>query len=328
MRLLILSVLWFLAAMPASALCSGPSFLDRLSPEEAETLRTRAARTPYPEGLFWQASKGPNRLTIVGTMHIYDPRLERLIAPLIPRLAEAELLLVEATATEEAEMQRAMATDPDMIFINEGPTLPEILDDETWQAVSDAVRSRQIPPFMAAKMRPWYLSLTLAIPPCAILDLASGARGLDHMLMAEAEELGVAMRALEPWTTLIDMMRRGTEEEQIEMLKLGLLAPDIQSEMFVAMLDAYFAGEIAAIWEASRLSATYVPGLDPDRAAALFAEAEALLLKERNLRWIPVIEAAATEADEIMIAVGAAHLPGEYGILRLLEAEGWYISAL
>ena len=123
-------------------------------------------------------------------------------------------------------------------------------------------------------------------------------------------------------------MRRGTEEEQIEMLKLGLLAPDIQSEMFVAMLDAYFAGEIAAIWEASRLSATYVPGLDPDRAAALFAEAEALLLKERNLRWIPVIEAAATEADEIMIAVGAAHLPGEYGILRLLEAEGWYISAL
>jgi uncharacterized protein YbaP (TraB family) len=31
---------------------------------------------------------------------------------------------------------------------------------------------------------------------------------------------------------------------------------------------------------------------------------------------------------EIVIAVGAAHLPGEFGVLKLLENEGWTIDAL
>lgn len=327
MRLFAFVFALLLPADQVVALCEGASFLDRLSAQEVAVMDSRVAQTPYPEGLIWQARKGDDRLFIVGTMHIYDPRLEDILAPLAPQIAAADLLLVEATPAEEAAMQSAMAADPDMIFLTTGPTLPELLDEATWDTVSDAVRARQIPPFMAAKMRPWYLSLTLAIPPCAIQDLASGARGLDHMIMEGAAALGVPMQPLEPWTTLIDIMRTGTQAEQLEMLRLSLLSPDVQSEMFVAMLDAYFAEEIAMIWEASRLSAAYVPGLDPEVAAALFAETEQLLLVDRNLRWIPVITQAAESADRIMIAVGAAHLPGEHGILRLLENEGWVISA-
>jgi uncharacterized protein YbaP (TraB family) len=50
-------------------------------------------------------------------------------------------------------------------------------------------------------------------------------------------------------------------------------------------------------------------------------------LIDRNRNWIPVIEAAALKHDRIVVAIGAAHLPGEVGVLRLLEREGWMINA-
>jgi uncharacterized protein YbaP (TraB family) len=55
---------------------------------------------------------------------------------------------------------------------------------------------------------------------------------------------------------------------------------------------------------------------------------EQMLLIDRNTAWIPVIDAAVTGHQNAVVAVGAAHLPGESGILNLLEQDGWTISRL
>lgn len=313
-------------ANAATALCSGDSFMDRVTDAERAQIEAAVAETPYPRGLVWTATKGDTVLTLVGTMHIYDQRLDGIFNALRDDIATADLLMVEATPDEEAAMQAAFAADPNMLFAPDGPTLPERLDATTWDAISDAMRARGVPPFLAAKMKPWYVTLTLSIPPCAMPDMIAGKRGLDHLIMGAATRAGIPMQALEPWETLIDMLRDGSEEEQLEMLKLATLSPAIQSEMFVAMLDSYFAGEIAEVWEASRLSGNYIPGLDPAAGAALFDATEKVLLIDRNHRWIPVIEGAAAKHDSIVVAAGAAHLPGDDGVLRLLENAGWDIT--
>jgi uncharacterized protein YbaP (TraB family) len=46
-------------------------------------------------------------------------------------------------------------------------------------------------------------------------------------------------------------------------------------------------------------------------------------LDQRNQNWVPVITEATQEHDNIVVAVGAAHLPGKLGLVALLEAEGW-----
>jgi uncharacterized protein YbaP (TraB family) len=50
------------------------------------------------------------------------------------------------------------------------------------------------------------------------------------------------------------------------------------------------------------------------------------LLIDRNIAWIPQIEAALAGSDDALIAVGAGHLPGEQGVLALLEAEGHTVT--
>ena len=55
--------------------------------------------------------------------------------------------------------------------------------------------------------------------------------------------------------------------------------------------------------------------------------AEDDLLTKRNKNWIPKIESLIKE-NRCFIAVGAAHLPGEKGVINLLRNEGYEIKAI
>jgi len=315
-----------LVAAPAAAVCVGDSYLDRMTPDQQMQLSAAVDGMPYAEGLIWTATKGDAAITIVGTMHIYDPRLEDLRAQLNDTVATADLVMLEATPEEESQLQNLITNEPERLFIVAGPTLPELVDEDTWQLIAAAATERGIPSFMAAKMQPWYLSLTLGIPSCAMTDMMAGVRGLDHMIIQDAEAAGVPMQAVEPYTTLFDLFKDDSFEEQVDMLRVSMLLPELQEQMFVAMLDRYFAEDVGRLWEMSRIALSDVPDLDQAEANAMFTDMEESLLNTRNRNWIPVITEASETHDDIVVAVGAAHLIGTEGILRLLENEGWTIT--
>lgn len=322
------TTLFAMLGLPAAAACVGDSYLDNMTGAQKAQLSASVADMPFAQGLMWTATKGADTLTILGTMHIHDPRLEDIRQKVATAVQTADLVMLEATPQEEARLQELVTTDPGRLFIIDGPTLPERLDEETWQMVADAATQRGIPSFMAAKMQPWYLSLTLAIPVCAITEMMSGVVGLDKMIIQDATDAGVPLKAVEPFTTVFDLFQGQTIDAQIDMLRVSLLAPDLQQQMFVAMLDLYFAQDVGRLWHMSQIAILDMPGLDPVAGMAMFAEMQTALLDRRNQNWIPVILDATKDNDDIVVAVGAAHLIGDQGILRLLENEGWRITRL
>lgn len=181
---------------------------------------------------------------------------------------------------------------------------------------------------MAAKMRPWYLTMVMAIPPCAATDLMAGNRGLDAMITQDAIAANVPLQALEPYTTLFDIFQQDPMEDQIAYLKGNLATPDKQEQIFVATLDRYFARDVGRLWELSRIAMADMPGVTELEAATIFAETEQALLIDRNAAWMPVINAAAAQHDNVVIAVGAAHLIGHHGLLQLLANDGWALSRI
>lgn len=327
MRALLTAVLCTLA-LPLHALCSGADVRDRLDATDLARLDSAVAATPFGTGIAWIAQKGDRRITLIGTMHVFDPRIAPLAAALQPIIADTDLLLVEAGPKEEATMTHAMATDPSLMFLTDGPTLPDRLDEETWQLLADAARARGVPVILAAKMQPWYLAMTLSMPPCAMPDVMAGKRGLDAALIADATTADVPVQALEPWDTLFTVMAADPVEVQIDQLRLSITEDTLQAEMFGTMLDSYFAGNTAEIWEVSRIMAENMPDLAPDQGAALFQSIEDDLLVTRNAAWLPVIRTAADTHPDVVVAVGAAHLPGVNGVLNLLARDGWTLTPL
>lgn len=314
-------------ALPALAVCNGPGFDAWLTDAERAELDALVADTAYGDAILWQATRGDTTLDIVGTMHLPDPRLDPIMARVLPLLDQADLLLVEATLDDQVAMQDHITRNPALYVITEGPSLIDRVDPDTWAAISDAAEARGMGAFMVARFQPWFLSLTLSMPPCATAAMAAGQGGLDNTLMQQAVGR-VETRPLEDWHTMLDWIMSGTFEQQLDALKLSLVAPDVQDALIASMLDGYFDGSPAYAWHVNRFGVRFVPGLDAEAYAAEFAVMEEQLLHDRNRNWIPVIEDAARTHDRILIAFGAAHLIGDKGVLNLLAENGWTVTPL
>ncbi len=326
LRQTLTSATLYLLGTPLFALCDGPSYFERLTPVETAEVNAHAAALAYGQGTQWTLTQGDDTLTLIGTIHVFDPRLDALMADLQNDIETADLILLEATPVEEAQLQAAIQSDPASIFINHGATLPERLPEEMWRRLSQAAAKRGVPAPLTAKMQPWYLGILLAMPPCVLTQTAAGKRGLDHLIMQTAEAAQIPMQALEPYDTLFKILQDGDAIQQLDMLKLAMTDEDAQIAMFTAMRDSYFSQDIGALMGLSQIAARHTPDLDPQTAVTLMAESEVAILANRNIAWIPIITQASQTHDQIVIAVGAAHLPGDQGLLKLLESQGWTLT--
>lgn len=317
-------------ASPARAACEGEDLLAAMTPGARSELAAAIEAIPYPRGNFWRATRETatrrEEVTLVGTYHLDDPRHQSVINALGPVIASATTVLVEAGPEEQRALKQHLARDPSIMLITEGPSLLEQMPAEDWKALTEALAKRGVPSVIAAKMQPWYVNLMLAIPTCAIESIPH-AMGLDGLVMARAADLGVPVASLERYDTVLALFDRLPVADQIGMIRTTLAMDDRAQDYSTTLANAYFAGESRMLWELTRREAYALPGKTEAMVDAEFARMEEILMEARNQDWIPVIETAAAKGP-VVAAFGALHLPGEKGVLALLERQGFTISPL
>jgi len=321
---LVLFLLVVVAPLSASAQCAGVDLRLQMSPEDMERMAVAVQDVPFASGNHWVAEKGARTVHVVGTIHVYDPRLDPVMTRLRPAVEAADVVLLEATPVEQKALETAIAEKPELVFLTTGPTLPEMLPEEDWQRLSEAASARGIPPFMAAKFQPWYLSLLMGIPGCAMAEVADGLRGLDDLIGNTATDAGVPMRALEPFDTLFGLFSDDPMEEQVRLLMVSVLSNQESEDALFTLKEQYFEQAPAQAWEFSRYLAHQRIDLSADEIDTLFVELEDMLLTRRNTGWVARIEAA--PENNVFVAVGGAHLMGTNGVLQLLENAGYALS--
>ena len=329
---LVLCLAAALSASPVAAMeCAGRNLFDDLSAERMAEIRAASEKVPFSHGIFWQAQKGDQKLTITGTYHFDDPRHQATIDQFGPVVDQSALLLVEAGPVEQKKLADTMADEPQLLINLSGPTLPERMKPEEWDQLSAAMNARGIPGVVASKMKPWYVSMMLGISPCLaeVMARTGDARGLDMMMIERAEAADVPIRALEPWDTIFSLFEGMSPAEEIDMIRATMPAAEYADDYTVTLTDSYFRGDIWDIWEFGRFDAYENSGLTRAEVDRQFQFAQDKLMDQRNESWIAPINTAAAEAaakgKQVFVAFGALHLPGEQGVLRLLEKDGWTI---
>lgn len=322
-----LPILFALFAQPALALCSGENLFDTLSTEERAMLQAALDADPYSNGNLWMAEKPDSTLYVLGTMHIHAPGMAEIVAQAVPLLQGSDLILFEA----DREAQKELLSASDLMFIRSGPTMPQLLDEETWAELKAEMGARGIPGFMASQFRPWYLSSLLSMPPCAVEGMTQGEVGLDMLLMDQAAAADRPTASLEPIEAALKAFGATLPmEEQLDALEMALARSQAAdaSALFATMIRGYIAGEHRAIWELSRIVSLRSPDMPPEEIDAQFAEMEQALLHDRNRAWIGVIAGHAQTHRTLFIAAGAAHLSGPDGVLSLLADEGYTLTRI
>ncbi|SHH98114.1 TraB/GumN family protein [Marivita hallyeonensis] len=315
-------------AQPALAECDGTDLRTTLTDEERAQLAAELDGVPFPAGNHWRATRDGRDIHLIGTMHLSDPRLDAPVERLRGVVERADLLLLEMTQEDEEALQTRLASDPSFLMLMlMDTTLPELLAEEQWQQMSEALSARGIPPFVASRFQPWYVSMLLAIPPCVDLETMSGS-GMDARLQAIARAAGIPRAALEDAATIFAAFTEQPQEMQIDMMLSALVEPGVSEDLFETLLASYFDEAPAEGWAVSTILAERYSPIDPDEAAAIFGVMEEQLLVDRNRAWIPVLVDASQTHETVVAAFGAAHLPGADGVLALLEAEGFTLERL
>jgi uncharacterized protein YbaP (TraB family) len=317
----------FLLIFPASplwAMCAGTDLIARLDASDLGVLETRAQNTAYGKGIFWRATKGSSKITLFGTYHFHHAQTEAHLELLKPYMDSADAIFLEVSTGDQKQLQREIVADPSLMFIVEGETLPDLLGPTDWKKLVEEMRARAIPGFMVAKFKPFWAAMMLGVGPCETRNGLTAGKGIDEQIGHYAASIGNDSRSLEDYRTVLTLFDKFSLEDQLDMIRLFFAWADQADDISYTLLMHYLDQEIALIWEYSRLISLQYGG---DNAMDDFELFERQLLINRNAGWMDVILKAAPDKT-LFLAAGAGHLPGETGLLRLLEKQGYAITRL
>lgn len=318
-------VLFFCLIFPAAvhAACDGHDLRPDLSPSMQADLQQALNELPYPQGNHWVASKDGKVLHLIGTFHANDARMDAVVTRLTPVLGKADAFYFEVTQDEMAAFEQGLASDLSPILITSGPTLIDLMPAEDWNALSTRLTERGVPGWMAAKMRPWFLSMMLGIPPCMIQD-PDADFGMDARLSDLAKEKGIPQYSLEGIDEVIAIFDSHPIEDQVQSLVRMADALDGSEDQLATMANMYFEEQHGQILQLARLQGQNASDLPEDVFDSEWESFEQHLLIARNDAWMKHI--LAIRADTAVIAVGAGHLAGTFGLLNQLQAAGFDLT--
>lgn len=198
------------------------------------------------------------------------------------------------------EMQRLNAYMDKLLGMNlDNPILKSQMGKMTPMALSTQLQLVQ------------YMKLTPKFNPMKLIDT--------HFQNA-AKKADKQVKGLETVDFQIATLYMGTTlERQKQQLFCMVDNSDYYALQMKQLAEAYFAQDMKALWEITEERLGNLCDSTPEEDEAL--------IYGRNAAWAEKMPEMMNEAPTLFV-VGAAHLPGERGVLELLKAKGYTVEAV
>ncbi len=268
-----------------------------------------ATPSPAPGPALFVARDADSTLYIYGTIHIRragepwgSPSVEAALAASDEIWTELEISPTNDALTQQLATQLGAAPA--------GRGLSTWLSPEQAQRLAQTARRLGLSAQALEPMQPWLAGLVLALIPVVRAGYDPGA-GVDRAIDAYGDANGKRMRAFE------------TPAQQIGFL--AELAPDVQLQMLLEAIDETEAGpaaldEMSAAWERGELEV--LERLLNQEMRRDYPEMYAALITARNNAWVATLLDELQDSGVDFVAVGAAHMVGEGGLVAQLRARG------
>ncbi len=272
-----------------------------------------AAAGEFDHGLLWKIDKpGLAPSYLFGTMHSEDPAVVRLPPAVKQAFDQADAVTLEVVLDPTSLLAMTGA-----FMLADGSRLQAHVGDSLYRASVKALAGYGMPELMVERMKPWAVAVTLMTPPTrtgTVLDLS-----LYEQAVAAGKPVDGLETPLEQLAVFDDLSAR----EQRVLLENALAHLEEVPRELTRLKAAYLARDLARLVELSDASMASLSAADA-RTARRFNEK---LIVERNRRMAERMQTRLRPGRRF-IAVGALHLPGEQGLLKLLSRRGYRVSAV
>lgn len=257
-------------------------------------------------GLLWKL-ESPNvpPSYLFGTIHTDDPRVTDFSPELKQAMQQADSFMMEILPLR----------DLSALFMKQG-SLRDMLRPEEIEQILQLADQHSLREEVVLKMKPWLLATLVSLPrPQSPLTQ-------DVLLYGLAGSGGKKLLALEDAAEHFGALDSLSDADQLTLLRVVLAQTQQQKEEeYEAVLQAYLKKEI------DKIAAEDEKRLGSELPEKLWKEVKSKLLDQRNERMAERIARQAA-ASPVFAAVGAAHLPGEGGLISRLRKAGFKLTPI
>lgn len=263
---------------------------------------------------LWEAtSESGGGAYLLGSIHLAKPELYPLDPAIEEAYASADSLVVEVdlNETEEAEMAAIMMQAG---VYGDGRKMLEELTPETAELFTAYLEERSLPTAMFNSMRPWMAAMMITVVEMQRLGYQPEF-GIDKHFLNQAKEGGKPVRQLETARFQIDLLSSFPEKLQDTFLRQTLIDQDRVGDMIDEMISSWRDGQVETLEEI-----LVAQSEDPEMQAVNEA-----MIDDRNHAMAEKIAAMIEAGETPFVVVGALHLVGDEGVVRLLEDAGYQV---
>src|SRR6266571_4396282 len=275
-----------------------------------------------PKCCVWRVTNATAPFYLVGSIHALGKKDYPLPKPYEIVLKDSNRFVIEFDPTRHTEFEKkfeAAAKYPrgQDIRSKVSPELLAWLCKNMFTMVPNGragSRDRLVSFDSQLRYKPWWIAQHLAAP--ASYSKTSTSHGLDNYFVDHAMKLGKEIGGLEAVNEHVAVMGGLSDRDGEFMLQDALTQPDNGDKESGRMYKAWRKGDTNALWAGDTPLRSKAP-----RIAARFVD-------DRNVKWIPRIEAELKTGRPTAIVAGALHFSGPSSVIALLQKHGYVIEQL
>lgn len=291
------------------------------SVSEAQKVKSKPAKTaataqPVAKSLLWEVSgnglKQPSYL--YGTYHLLNDGYLETVPEVKARFQQSKGVVVET----EIDSSKMMQLGAKMVMLDN--KLSALLSAEDYALVSGEVKQTfGMDLAMADQMKPMTLLLMLSLTEYQRMEVLQQYKGqpLDSYFANQGRKDGKKISTLETMEQQFALLYdHHSVEKQAEQLVAYIKHKDAALNISDKLVDLYFAKDLGGMWAISDEYNQLTGGGDMS-----------YMVDDRNKDWMNKLPAIMKE-QSTFIAVGALHLPGQNGLIKLLQGAGYTVKPL
>ncbi len=263
------------------------------------------AATIHAHPALWAVKDRDTTVYLFGTIHLMKPQVKWFDSSIRKAYDSAGEVVLEVIEDDEQSAAAMLAK-----AVNPTGALTSTMLPEDMRLKLDALaRSHGLPMAFLDRMKPWFVSLTLAMAPYRQLGYEP-THGVDAVIKRQATTDGKTLVGLETAAEQINLLDSLPQDQQIAMLKSSITEQDQARATLEAMVSAWAKGDADALGALMNKSMEEAP------------DATKLLLHDRNTHWASWIAKRMESPGIVFLAVGAGHLGGPESVQDKLAALG------
>jgi len=277
------------------------------------SLHARGDVEAAQKGFLWKVQSGSATVYLLGSIHVFKKELYPLPAKIEEAFQSSDALVVEANI-DELNLETVM-TMLEGAFYPENENLESHLSKDTFARAGAKLGESGIPIELFQRSKPWILALMITalevqksgLDPRYGIDMHFIGEARDKKRILELESIDYQMRLLNGFS----------DAEQEAFLISTLKDADMMKEEMDMFMRAWSTGDTQA------LESIVMKGVGEDRRVFPVYEK---LLYDRNRSMASRIEEFLKTGGKYFVVVGAGHLVGEKGIVRMLKGKGYSVE--